>query len=258
MKNLSKGAIILATLALFAAASAVAEPTGAEIMLAVYVRPQGNDMSGVLTMTLVDARGKERVRSLKQISGSYGSVDKKLMTFQSPADVRGTSFMNWSYAETGKGDDQWIYLPALKRVKRISSEGRSDYFMGSDFTYDDLGDRQPSEDIHKLTGSETVDGEACWVVESVPKDPKDIYSRTVTWVSKAKNLGLKREYFDRRGALLKTLRISSSESVAGVWVIMKAEMHDVQKDHRTRMEFSDVRINAGIAEGEFSERAMTR
>ncbi len=258
MNAMLKRTISLAAALFVAAAAFAADPSGAELVQAVYDRPQGKDQSGVLTMTLVDARGKERVRSIKQISGSFTSGDKKLMVFQSPADVRGTSFMNWSYEEAGRNDDQWIYLPALKRVKRISSEGRADAFMGSDFTYDDLGDRHPSEDAHKLTGSESVDGEECWIVESVPKDPKDLYSKKVTWISKAKPIGVKRDYYDKRGALLKTLRISETEQVAGVWIITKTEMRNVQKKTSTRMEFSDVAVDSGIGEDAFTERAMTR
>lgn len=258
MKHHHKALVLLAVFALTAATAALAEPTGAALMQAVYDRPQGKDMSGLLTMTLIDSKGKERVRSIKQILGTYGSVDKKLMVFQSPADVRGTSFMNWSYAEAGRSDHQWIYLPALKRVKRISSEGRGDYFMGSDFTYDDLGDRHPSADTHTLTGSETIDGDPCWVVESVPKSPTDLYSRTVTWVSKEKSAGLKRDYYDKRGTLLKTLRVSSVELISGVWIIKKTEMRNVQKGTSTRMEFTDVRINTGITDSSFSELAMTR
>jgi len=258
MKATLERTIVLAAALFSAAAVSAAEPSAAELVQAVYDRPQGRDQSGVLTMTLVDARGKERVRTIKQISGSFASGDKKLMVFQSPADVRGTSFMNWSWNEAGRNDDQWIYLPALKRVKRISSEGRSDAFMGSDFTYDDLGDRHPSEDTHVLIGSETVDGEACWVVESVPKDPKDFYSKTTTWISKTKPLGVKRDYYDKRGTLLKTLRIAEAERIAGVWVIAKTEMRNVQKKTSTRMEFSDIAVDAGIGEDAFTERAMTR
>ncbi|MFA6506194.1 MAG: outer membrane lipoprotein-sorting protein [Treponemataceae bacterium] len=258
MNVFAKRTIATLAAALISVTAMAAEPSGADIMQAVYERPQGKDLSGLLTMTLVDARGKERVRSIKQISGNFAAGDKKLMVFQSPADVRGTSFMNWSYDAEGKNDDQWIYLPALKRVKRISSEGRGDSFMGSDFTYDDLGARHPSEDTHKTTGTESVDGESCWVVESVPKDTKNLYSRTVTWVSKEKNVGLKRDYYDKRGTLLKTLQIAKIESLSSVWVIRQTEMKNVQKNTSTRMEFSDVVIDSGIAEDAFSERAMTR
>ncbi len=235
-----------------------AEPSGREIMQAVYDRPQGNDMSGTLTMTLFDSNGKERVRVIKQWIGRYGRVDKKLMIFQSPADVRGTSFMNWSYKEEGKEDDQWIYLPALKRVKRISAEGKGDYFMGSDFTYDDLGDRHPSEDNHTLVRTERINGEECWVVESIPKDPRYMYSRTVTWVSKEKRVGVKRDFFDRRGTHLKTLNVRSVEKIEDIWVLMEVEMHNVQKKTSTRMSFQNVSINRGLPESIFSERTMVR
>jgi outer membrane lipoprotein-sorting protein len=258
MNVLDKKTAATLAAALISVASMAAEPTGADIMRAVYERPQGKDQSGLLTMTLVDARGKERVRSIKQISGSFAAGDKKLMIFQSPADVRGTAFMNWSYDAEGKIDDQWIYLPALKRVKRISSEGRGDSFMGSDFTYDDLGARHPAEDTHTAAGTENVDGEACWVVESVPQDAKSVYSRTVTWVSKEKNIGIKRDYYDKRGALLKTLKIAKIDYLSSVWVVRRTEMRNVQKGTSTRMEFSDVVIDSGIGEDAFSERAMTR
>ncbi len=250
---------LVTALALTATAGAfAAEPTGEELVQAVYDRPQGADQSGVLTMTLVDAKGKERVRTIKQISGTFADGDKKLMVFQSPADVRGTSFMNWSSADADKGDDQWIYLPALKRVKRISSEGRSDAFMGSDFTYDDLGDRHPSEDTHRVTGQETLNGEEYWIVESVPKDPKELYSKTVTWISKTRSIGIKREYYDKRGSLLKTLTVSKVGEVSGILVIMKTEMKNEQKKTRTLMEFNDVSVNTGLSEDAFTERAMTR
>lgn len=257
--NAHANRVLVLTMTLFAAVALhAAEPSGTEIMQAVYDRPQGKDVRGTLTMTLVDSKGKERVRSLRQVTGTFASGEKKLMVFLSPADVRGTSFMNWSYDEAGRSDDQWIYLPALKRVKRISSEGRGDSFMGSDFTYDDLGDRHPSEDEHRITGSETIAGEDCWIVESIPRDPKDLYSHTVTWVSKKNMVGVKREYYDHRGALLKTLTISKLESISGVWVILKTEMRNVQKNTSTRIEFSEVKVNSGIPEDEFTERAMTR
>lgn len=258
MNRLQKKWILIGSIALLGTVAVFADPTGAEIMQGVYDRPQGTDMGGTLVMTLMDTRGGTRVREIKQILGRFGAVDKKLMVFQSPADVRGTSFMNWSYKEAGKSDDQWIYLPALKRVKRISSEGKGDYFMGSDFTYDDLGDRHPSEDKHQLVRSETVNGEDCWVVESVPKDPKYMYSKTITWVSKQKMIGLQREYYDQKGKHLKDLTIDRVEQISGFWIITKTEMKNVQKNTKTVMEFSNVTIDTGLREDQCTERTMTR
>ncbi|MCK5760788.1 MAG: outer membrane lipoprotein-sorting protein, partial [Candidatus Delongbacteria bacterium] len=131
--------------------------TGQQIIQNVYDRDTGTEIEGKLKMTLINKSGNERVRELKQFIKDFGHVEKKIMYFIKPADVKNTSFMNWSYTDD-KADDQWIYLPALKKVKRISSDSKSDYFMGSDFTYDDLGDRKPSDDIHKILREEKFNG----------------------------------------------------------------------------------------------------
>lgn len=229
-----------------------------EIMLSVYERAAPSDLEAELTMTLKDSRGRERVRELKQVSASFSGVDKKIMEFRSPADVRGTSFMNWSYSDSARSDDQWIYLPALKRVRRISSEGKGDSFMGSDFSYDDLGTRHPDRDTHRILGSENIEGEACWIIESTPKDASGSYSKIVSWVSKERTMGLKRDYYDRSGKLLKTLRVLETREINDYLMITHTEMHNVQKDHRTSMEFESMKVDSDIGENQFTERAMTR
>ena len=233
-----------------------AEVTGKQIMEDVYNKPTGDDMQGELTMTLTNKQGETRVRTLKQYIKYGDKMDKKIMFFQSPADVRGTSFMNWSYTD-GRDDDQWIYLPALKRTKRISSDGKSDYFMGSDFTYDDLGDRHPDEDTHTLLREETLEGKTCQVVESIPKEEDYMYSKTITWVMKENYLGLQREFYDEDGDLLKILTIKKYDQIDGFWTILETEMKNVQKDHKTNMAFNNVQINQGIPDSRFTERSMT-
>lgn len=233
-----------------------AQLTGQQVMEKVYNNPSGEDTQGSLTMTLTNNRGEQRMRTLKQFIKDDGKMEKKIMFFVTPADVKNTSFMNWSYTD-GRSDDQWIYLPALKRTKRISSEGKSDYFMGSDFTYDDLGDRHPNQDNHKLLREETVDGKDCYVVESTPKEDDYLYSKTITWVMKDNFLGLKREFYDDRGKLLKVLTVKKFDKVDGFWTILETEMHNVQKNHRTNMKFTDVQKNKGIPDSRFTERSMT-
>ena len=208
-------------------------------------------------MTLINSNGSTRIRKIKQFYKDFGSVEKNIMFFMSPADVKNTSFMNWSY-DSDKPDDQWIYLPALKKVKRISSDSKSDYFMGSDFTYDDLGDRKLDADVHKLLREETVDGIACYVVESVPKDEDYMYSKTITWIRKDNFVGVKREFYDEDGELLKTLSIKEVKNVSGIWIITHSEMHNVQKDHKTIMKLTDVKINTGVPASMFTERMMMR
>lgn len=230
--------------------------TGRQIMEKVYNNPAGEDTQGSMSMTLTNSRGEQRTRTLSQFIKDDGATEKKIMFFVTPADVKNTSFMNWSYAD-GRSDDQWIYLPALKRTKRISSEGKNDYFMGSDFTYDDLGDRHPDMDDHKLLREETVDGKSCYVIESTPKDEDYMYSKTVTWVMKDNFLGLKREFYDDRNTLLKVLSIQKFEKVDGFWTILETKMHNVQKDHTTVIKFTEVQKNKGIPDSKFTERSLT-
>ncbi len=236
--------------------NSVAQLSGRQIMEKVYYLPSGDDTQGQLTMILENKQGEQRIRKLNQYIVNMGNTEKKIMFFVSPADVKGTSFMNWSYTG-GKEDDQWIYLPALKRTKRISSGSKGDYFMGSDFTYDDLGDRHPDMDNHKLLKEETIDGRPCYVIESTPKDEDYMYSKTITWVMKDNLVGLQREFYDEDGDLLKTLTIHKFEKINGFWTILKTEMKNVQKDHRTIIEFSNVQINQGIPSSKFTERSMS-
>ncbi|MDA3884428.1 MAG: outer membrane lipoprotein-sorting protein [Candidatus Delongbacteria bacterium] len=231
--------------------------TGKQIIQNVYDRDTGTEVEGLLKMTLTNKSGNERVRELKQFIKDFGDVEKKIMYFIKPADVKNTSFMNWSYTDD-KADDQWIYLPALKKVKRISSDSKSDYFMGSDFTYDDLGDRKPGDDVHKLLKEEKLNGEDCYVVESIPKEEDYMYSKTITWIVKDKWVGLQKKFYDEDGDFLKTLTINKYEEIDGIITILSTSMENDQNKHGTTMEFSDVKINKGVDDNLFTERMMKR
>jgi len=251
--------VILATLIALPVLSFAGDKiSGQQIVENVYNRQTGNDQQADLTMSLINSRGDERVRTIKQFTKDFSAMEKKIMFFKTPADVRNTSFMNWSYDDENKADDQWIYLPALKKIKRISSDSKSDYFMGSDFTYDDLGDRHPSQDTHKLIGEEMINGENCYVVESIPKDEDYMYSKTMTWIIKDKWIGLKKDFYDEDKDLLKTLTVKKFEKISGYWTILSTEMHNVQKNHTTRMQLDNVKIDTGIADNQFTERMMRR
>jgi hypothetical protein len=252
------GLIITITGLCFAAPVQAQSPTALQIIENVYHRPEGTDRESKLLMTLTNSRGDQRVREIRQFSRNANGMEKKIMFFISPADVRNTAFMSWSYEQEGKADDQWIYLPALKRTKRIASDNKSDYFMGSDFTYDDLGDRHPSADRHQIIGEETIKGETCYIVESVSLAQDYQYSRTVSWISRDKWLGLKKEFYDPDGERLKTLNVEKFEEIDGYWIILHSRMHHVQKQHTTDMQLSEVVIDSGISDQQFTERMMKR
>ncbi|MCF6171121.1 MAG: outer membrane lipoprotein-sorting protein [Bacteroidales bacterium] len=260
MKTLKMKTVLVALLAVSGFTNQVLaqQLTGREIIDKVYNLPSGDDQTSDLTMTLINKSGKERIRKIKQFTKDLGDVEKSIMFFQSPADVKNTSFMSWTYDDDSKSDDQWIYLPTLKKIKRISSDSKSDYFMGSDFTYDDLGDRKLDDDTHKLIGEETIDGVDYYVVESIPKDEEYMYSKTKTWIRKDNFIGLKKEFYDEDEELLKILKIKKFEDFSGILVITNSEMENVQKSHRTTMELKNVEINTGIPASKFSERMMMR
>ncbi len=232
--------------------------TALQIIENNYNREDGNDETSDLIMTLINKSGDSRVRKVRQYTKEYGGDEKTVVFFLAPADVLGTSFMSWTYADENKDDDQWIYLPALKRIKRISSESKSDYFMGSDFTYDDIGDRLPNEDTHKLLRSETVDGQDCYVVESIPKEKDSIYSKTISWVIKSNWIYLKREYYDEEGDLLKIDHSKKIEQVDGIWTVMHRVMENVQSNHKTDLVFSNYRYNISTPDDMFTERTLKR
>lgn len=234
------------------------ELDGKQIVEKVYNRPAPSDQTATLTMTLTNRSGSTRVRTIKQFTKDLGKVEKSIMFFQAPADVKNTSFMSWTYDDDIKSDDQWIYLPTLKKTKRISSDSKSDYFMGSDFTYDDLGDRKLEDDTHTLIGEETMDGKECYIVESVSNDEEYMYSKTKTWIIKEHFIGFKKEFYDEDGDLLKVLHIKEYKDFDGFLIINLSEMENVQKNHRTTMDLDNINITDKIKESMFTERMMMR
>lgn len=253
-KHLKRMATSVA-ITIFALVTLSAAYSGTEVMQEVYTRDSGNNMSANLVMTLTNSRGSTRERSIQQFRQTDSEGEKKIMFFLAPSDVKDTSFLSYSYTD-GRSDDQWIYLPALKRVKRVASDKKNDSFMGSDFTYDDMGSRHPSADTHKVLRTEILDGRKCLVVESIPKEAKPTYAKTLAWVVEDEWIGLKKEFYLPDGKLGKKLEIASYEKTDGVWVITDMTMTNVDKDSSTRIQMLDVSFNNDLKESVFTERQM--
>lgn len=228
-----------------------------EIAYKVYNRKSPKDGESDMKMTLINKKGSERVRDLHQYFIDLEGIEKQIMFFTSPADVKNTSFMNWSYDDASKNDDQWLYLPALKKVKRISSSSKDNEFMGSDFTYEDMEKRNPERDNHKFIKSETYNGEEVWVVQATPKEEEQ-YSKKVAWISKEKNIPLKIDFYDEDEELLKTLTITGLNKMGDYWIIVKQTMANVQKNHKTEILLTNVEVDKGLTEAKFSQREMER
>jgi outer membrane lipoprotein-sorting protein len=248
----------LITLALFSTVIAyeASAQTAQEIADKVYNRATPENGESDMAMILINSKGKERHRFLHKFFKDYGEVEKQTMFFKSPADVKNTAFMNYSY-DDDRDDDQWLYLPALKKVKRISGGSKDDYFMGSDFTYEDMEKRNPKKDSHKLLATETLEGELCYVVESIPKEEAQ-YSKRVAWVIKDQWIPLKIEFYDEDEELLKILSMTEYKEIQGYWIIITQEMENVQREHKTIIGLSNIKIENGVGDGHFTQRAMAR
>lgn len=228
-----------------------------EIAQNVYDRSSPKDGESDMVMKLTNSKHHTRIRSLHQFFKDYDTKEKKVMFFKSPADVKNTSFLNFSYSEAGKDDDQWLYLPALKKVKRISASSKDNNFMGSDFTYEDMENRNPERDKHKLLRSEVYNGESCFVVEMTPKEEEQ-YSKRIAWVMKDKWIPAKVEFYDEDGELLKILDITEHKNIDGYWIVISQTMKNVQKNHTTVISLSNIKMNINIDDSRFSQRAMKK
>ncbi len=237
-----------------------------QVAVNVDERDDGNDAISELEMILINKKGQERVRKVQTFRKDYdddAELDTKtVMFFMEPADVKNTGFLTWSYDDDGKDDDQWLYLPALKKVRRISSSKKADYFMGTDFSYSDMGDRDVDDYTYKHLGTEEIDGIECYHIESLPKDKETIketgYSRAEMWMRPDIWVMVKATFYDKKGKFLKELTTGDIEEIDGIWTVKKLHMVNEQKKHQTIFKFSNYQYNTGIEDDVFSQRRITK
>jgi outer membrane lipoprotein-sorting protein len=254
-----KGKTALAVVLLLAGTAALfgQTPSGYDIMKRADERYTGDTAQYKLAMTLASGRGSPRVREVSYYFKEYGDTEKVLMFFNSPRDVAGTGYLSFSY-DDDRDDDIWLYLPAMKRVRRITGSGKNDSFMGTDFTYEDMGSRSLDKDEFSLRGEEAVEGEVCWVVEAKAKDAKDPYGRRVIRVRKDSYVIAAVDYYDRQDRLLKTLRVSGVSQINGIWTAQKMEMTNVQDKQSTVIEMSEIRFNIPLDDSLFAVTSLER
>ncbi|EIM63814.1 Protein of unknown function (DUF1329) [Desulfobacter postgatei 2ac9] len=228
---------------------------GAQIAQKVVDRDQGQDATLKIRMLLIDKGGKKRFRSLITVVKKYGNVSKSYIRFTSPADIEGTAFLTWE--NKASDDDQFLYLPALQRVRRIVSSQKSNRFVNTDYTYEDLQSREVDQDVHTVLREEKLDDHDCWVLESIPKATDDSqYGKRVTWVVKEIYLPIKTEFYDKRNRLHKILTGKEIQKIEGIWTILDAEMNDLNKNHRTLLKTDEIGYNRGIPDEIFTKGYM--
>ncbi|WDT75799.1 MAG: outer membrane lipoprotein-sorting protein [Candidatus Manganitrophus sp.] len=220
---------------------------------------QIGDQKNKVILHLIEKDGTkkkiEASRYWKNYRAKEGLDSKMLLVTDFPPDSRGISFLIWDYSQENKTDDLWLYLPALRMVRRISAQDQNDAFLGSDLTFGDMGQRRLDEDEHKLLREEGYLGTQTYVVESVPKEKTSIYSKKVSWISKDSWTVLKIDYYDRNSKLLKRQTIEW-QSLDNFSVWKKTEVTNVQNGHRTIFEVSDLQVNGGLEDEDFTERSL--
>ncbi len=234
---------------IFAYSTIAQDLTGDEILKKEDENSPDSEIT-ISEMTIVHKAGAKRVRTIKAwMKGD----DYTLVRFLTPANIKGTGFLSVK-------DDDWLYLPALRKVRRIATKEKGGSFMGSDFSYDDVGGYSWEEDFHsKLLGTEEYEGHQCYVLELIPKKPEESsYSKLKKWVDKEHFYSLKTEYYDRHGDLLKVLYAFGFEKIEGLWVTKRMEMQNVQKGSKTIIVTKEIQVNPEIPDKMFTTRQLEK
>lgn len=248
--------LITATLAIFAlVGTASAQPTGEEVARLVHDRYVGDDATSTQIMELIPATGQQRRRELTVLGRDHNGRRMTLLRFTVPADIQGTGFL--SLENDQGGTEQFLYLPALNRTRRIVSGQKSRSFVNTDFTFEDM-ERRPVEDSeHIIIGPATLQGQACWILESRPKPGTESqYSLVRSWVAQEMLLPLQVEFFTGSDNPAKRYQVLQLDLVQDIWTETKVVMEDLQSGHKTILETRDIRYNTGIPESAFTQQAL--
>jgi len=225
----------------------------------------GEFVSRRLTMTMIDRRGKERTRETVGYRKYFEDQKRTIIFYRKPSNVKGTGFMTYDYFDAEQDDDQWLYLPALRKVRRISASDRGDYFLGTDFTYDDIKKEGKIElaDFHyTCVAEETINGYQTYKLEGLPQSKsiaKELgYGRMTLWVDQTSWSIVKADYWDIKDRHLKTLLVEDIRRVDGIWTRHKMRIHNHKTGHKTVFEFSEVDYKTPVKDSLFSKRALAK
>jgi outer membrane lipoprotein-sorting protein len=251
---------LIAVIALPAAAWAL---TAIEIMDKNFVVGKYADSTSETTMTLTNKSGQQRVRKTFGTTklDTNGLDNKRMTRFLEPTDVKGTVSLLVEHSD--KDDDIWIYLPSVKKVRRLISSNKKDSFVGTDFSYGDVIGHKVKEWNHTIVKEEDVDGKPCYVIESTPKDAtvktNTGYSKRIGWVQKDNFVTVKAISFDEAGELLKEAKYSHWKEVDTVkhkWQAGILEAKNLQTGHSTVITIDQFKVNNGVKDDFFTTRYM--
>lgn len=265
-------AVVLSLAAIWSGASdnaanaAKDDPLARAIMQKVNDRDDGDNQVSEMEMILIDRHKNKRVRRIKSFSKDKGKDTRTLMFFLVPADVKDTGFLTYDYAAPGKDDDQWLYLPALGKTKRIASSDKSGSFMGTDFNYSDLTEPDLEDyDYKMLKENDKVKGVDTWRIQATPRSPEVAentgYSKSVLWVRKDNYVMIRSVRWVYKSSRRKFFQVKKLEKIDGIWVA--TEMKNVTKQgrrtvHSTILRLLNVKFNQKLKDRMFTTRRLEK
>ncbi len=247
----------------FLVSQAGGAPDARWIMEQVDARDDGDNQVADTQMILIDQNDYERIRTIKMFSKDKGKDTQRLQFFLAPADVKGTGFLTYDYYGGEKDDDQWLYLPDLRKTKRIASSDKSSSFMGSDFSYADMTRRVLDEWSYTFLKEDTVDGAKVWLIEAVPvsKEVEDRYGykKSIVYVRQDNFMVIRAIHVLNSGGKVKYMEVKEIDKIDGIWVAVETWMkttRNKQTLHRTILKMDNVKFNQEMGESFFSVRQL--
>lgn len=216
------------------------------------------DSQANMRMILTNRHGQTSERELRvRTMEVEGDGDKSMTIFDTPADVKGTALLTFTHKL--KNDDQWLYMPALRRVKRMSSSNKSGPFMGSEFAFEDLGSQEVEKYTWKFIREEELNGTPTYVLERTPVDKKSGYTRQTLWMNQVELFAMKIDYYDRKNTLLKTLDFSDHKKYLDkFWRAHNMMMVNHQTDKKTELIWSDILFGNDYSDTDFTKQSLKR
>lgn len=251
-----------------APAAAADDPAARAVMERVDVRDDGDNETADMEMILIDKSGAERHRAIKYFSKDKGEDTLRMMFFLEPADVRDTGFLTWDYDAPDRDDDQWLYLPALKKTKRIAASDKSGAFMGSDLNYADMTSRTLSDydfNFYKKRREMQIDGHRVWIVEAVPRSRRVIeetgYRKSLIFVRDDIDVVIRGISWEASGGYIKYMEVKQLDRIEGIWVATETHVKRTlgrQTIHRTVLRWHNVRFNQPLGYDFFTTRQLEK
>jgi hypothetical protein len=238
------------------------ERQGREIVEEMNRRHESKSEYTRARMTLTKKGGGTRERVIHQWSEESDGTRRSLTKFTSPSDIRNVGTLNWDHPE-GQEDDQWLYLPELKRVKRITGGSKKGLFMGTDIAFEDMRPEDTAVKAYRILREEEYGGMRCWVVESRPTDPIEIrdsgYLRTVRWIDQEHYRLLRTEFYGKGDRLVKLATTENWKNILGdLWRPLLTEFSRPATGTSTRMQLTDIELNQGVDPNLLTRQGLQR